>query len=108
MVSAYRAADLFVHPARMENAPCTIQESLACGTPVVAFPVGGIPEMVIDEKNGFLAKEINAPSLQTTLASALADPNRLVRMRKDCRNWAEEVWKPDALRKKFQMVVDWQ
>ena len=105
MVAAYRAADLYVHPARMENAPCTIQESLACGTPVVAFPVGGIPGMVLDGQNGFLAKEIDVAPLQTTLASALADPGRLVRMRKDCRKWAEDVWKADILVQRFQKVV---
>lgn len=42
----YSAADLFIHPAEMENAPCVIQESLACGCPVLARPVGGIPEML--------------------------------------------------------------
>jgi glycosyltransferase involved in cell wall biosynthesis len=57
MVAAYQAADLYVHPARMENAPCTIQESLACGTPVLAFAVGGIPEMIESGENGYLAAE---------------------------------------------------
>ena len=48
----YSAADLFVHPAEMENAPCVIQESLACGRPVLARPVGGIPEMILSGENG--------------------------------------------------------
>jgi glycosyltransferase involved in cell wall biosynthesis len=46
LATLYSAADLFVHPAEMENAPCVIQESLACGCPVLARPVGGIPEML--------------------------------------------------------------
>jgi len=105
MVAAYRAADLYVHPAQMENAPCTIQESLACGTPVLAFAVGGIPEMVRDGKNGFLAKEISAPSLQATIALALADRGRLVRLRKDAREWAKEVWRSDALEHRFRSLA---
>jgi len=106
MVAAYRAADLYLHPARMENAPCTIQESLACGTPVVAFAVGGIPEMVEPEKSGFLAPRVDADSLGKELVAALADRNRLSRMREECRSAAEEIWKPEALANKFREVVE--
>ena len=42
----YRAADLYVHPARADTFPNTVLEALACGTPVVATAVGGIPEQV--------------------------------------------------------------
>ena len=97
MVAAYRAADLYVHPARMENAPCTIQESLACGTPVLAFAVGGIPEMVEPRKTGFLAPEVDMDSLGKNLVEALADPSLLSEMRDACRGAAEAVWKAESL-----------
>ncbi|MDP2529743.1 MAG: glycosyltransferase [Candidatus Palauibacterales bacterium] len=42
----YRAADLYLHTAREDNFPCTVLEALACGTPVVATAVGGVPEQV--------------------------------------------------------------
>ena len=42
----YQAADLYVHAARVDTFPCTVLEALACGTPVVATAVGGIPEQV--------------------------------------------------------------
>ena len=101
MADAYRAADLYVHPARQENAPCTIQESLACGTPVLAFPVGGIPEMVVPSKTGFLAARLSPESLAETLASALADPEQLREMRERCRQHAEEIWNPEKLMRQF-------
>ena len=97
MVAAYRAADLYAHPARMENAPCTIQESLACGTPVLAFAVGGIPEMVISGKTGFLALQVGADCLQEALDNALSDGNRLSNMRKECRRFAKSVWDSERL-----------
>jgi len=105
MVAAYRAADLYVHPARMENAPCTIQESLACGTPVLAFAVGGIPEMVEPGRTGFLAPRVDADSLGKELVAALADRNRLSRMRDACRGAAEAVWRAEDLVEKFEAVV---
>jgi glycosyltransferase involved in cell wall biosynthesis len=101
MADAYRAADLYVHPARQENAPCTIQESLACGTPVLAFAVGGIPEMVVPSKTGFLAARLSPESLAETLVSALADPEQLREMRERCRKHAEEIWNTENLMRQF-------
>ena len=90
LVAAYRAADLYVHPARMENAPCTIQESLACGTPVVAFTVGGVPEMVRPDETGFLAESVDSISLAATLKKALQNPQKLEQMAPTCRKHAEK------------------
>ena len=101
MADVYRAADLYVHPAGQENAPCTIQESLACGTPVLAFAVGGIPEMVVPRKTGFLVARLSPESLAETLASALADPEQLREMRERCRKYAEEIWNPEKLMGQF-------
>lgn len=101
VVAACRAADLYAHPARMENAPCTIQESLACGTPVLAFALGGIPEMVVPRKTGFLVAKLSPESLAETLASALADPEQLREMRERCRQHAEEIWNPEELMRQF-------
>lgn len=42
----YRAADLYVHATRVDTFPLTVLEALACGTPVIASAVGGIPEQV--------------------------------------------------------------
>ncbi len=51
----YNAADVFVVPSLADNQPTTVQESLCCGTPVVGFNVGGIPDMVTHKGNGYLA-----------------------------------------------------
>lgn len=52
----YSAADVFLAPSLEDNLPNTVMESLACGTPVVAFTAGGIPEMVTHQHNGYLAQ----------------------------------------------------
>ncbi len=51
----YNAADLFVTPSLQDNLPNTIVESMACGTPCVGFNVGGIPEMIHHQQDGYVA-----------------------------------------------------
>ncbi len=55
LVKVYQSATAFVMPSLEDNLPNTILESLACGTPVIAFKSGGIPEMITHQKNGYLA-----------------------------------------------------
>jgi len=58
----YAAADAFLIPSLEDNLPYTVMESLSCGTPVVAFTTGGIPDMVKHEQNGYLATYRSAES----------------------------------------------
>ena len=60
---AYNAASVFVIPSLEENLPNTIMESFSCGTPVVGFQIGGIPEMIEHLSNGYVADYASAESL---------------------------------------------
>lgn len=53
---AYNAADVIIVPSIQENFSNVILESLSCGTPVVAFNIGGNPDMITHKKNGYLVK----------------------------------------------------
>ena len=63
----YSAADVFVIPSIMDNLPNTVLESLFCGTPVIGFSIGGIPDMIQDKKNGLLADKVSVNSLTETI-----------------------------------------
>jgi glycosyltransferase involved in cell wall biosynthesis len=55
IVNIYNSVDVFVLPSLEDNLPNTIMESMACGVPCVGFRVGGIPEMIDHERNGYVA-----------------------------------------------------
>jgi len=63
----YSAADVFAFPSLAENLPNVIIESLFCGTPILAYNVGGIPELIAHQENGYLCNEINVESLQNAI-----------------------------------------
>lgn len=63
IATAYSAADVFVAPSKQDNLPNTVIESLACGTPVVAFNIGGMPDMILNKETGYLATPYNTSDL---------------------------------------------
>jgi len=71
LAQVYSLADVFVLPSVEDNLPNTVMEALACGTPVVAFNVGGIPEMVVHGENGYLAEFESAADLARGISQML-------------------------------------
>jgi teichuronic acid biosynthesis glycosyltransferase TuaC len=85
----YSAADVFVLASAHEGCPNVVLEALACGTPVVATPVGNIPELVDGPDAGFVV-ERKVPALEKAIAAALDrawDRDR-IRARIASRTWA--------------------
>lgn len=70
---AYSASDVFVVPSLAENLSNAIMESLSCGTPVVAFDIGGNSDMIDHKINGYLAKNTN--DLANGIEWVLESPN---------------------------------
>jgi glycosyltransferase involved in cell wall biosynthesis len=81
----YSAANALVVPSRQDNLPNTAVEAHACGTPVVAFDIGGQPDIVEHERTGFLAKPFDTAELAKGLRWTLtdADPNLISRRARD-------------------------
>ena len=73
--AAYNAADAFILPSLSENLPNTIMEAMACGTPSVAFRVGGIPEMINHKENGYLSDFQNSSDLSQGIEYVLDEKN---------------------------------
>lgn len=73
VASHLRAADVYVHPARAENLPLAIIEAMACGTPVVATEVGGVPELIAHRESGLLVPRGDADALANAVSTLLAE-----------------------------------
>jgi glycosyltransferase involved in cell wall biosynthesis len=73
----YSAADVFIAPSTQDNLPNTVIESLACGTPTVAFKIGGMPDMITHGENGYLAAPFRIEDLSQGLIWTLEKPDRL-------------------------------
>lgn len=63
LAKCYSAANVFLAPSLEDNLPNTVMESLACGTPVVGFNTGGIPDMVKHLENGYVAAYCSSADL---------------------------------------------
>jgi len=92
VVRWYRAADLLVHPSRADTFPNVVLEALACGLPVVATAVGGIPEQVNDfgseRPTGILARPGDPAALAEALRLLLGDSELRARMGENARDEA--------------------
>ena len=72
LAALYSAADVHVVPSRVESFSQTAAESIACGTPVVAFRVGGIPEVVRNDEVGILVDPFDTHAFATAMDRATA------------------------------------
>ena len=76
LAACYAAADAFLTTSVEDNLPYTVMEALACGTPVIAFTTGGIPDMVQHEYNGYLATYRSSESFTDGMEWIIKHPNR--------------------------------
>ncbi len=79
LVDVYRAADVVAVPSHNESFGLVALEAQACGTPVVAARVGGLPVAVADERSGLLVDGHGAAAWADALAAALSRRDELRR-----------------------------
>ena len=89
---AYSAMDLFVMPSLEDNLPQTGLEAMACGTPVVAFRTGGVPEYVRPFETGLLATVGDAAELSACIEWLVTRPEQMHRMGQEARRMIEREY----------------
>ena len=85
MSLVYSLFDVFICPSQEDNLPNTVLESLSCGTPVVGFDIGGMPDMVEHGVTGFLAPNIDPIILASCIDEIFSNKRRLQVIGEQCR-----------------------
>ncbi|MCA6595313.1 MAG: glycosyltransferase family 4 protein [Pseudanabaena sp. M046S1SP1A06QC] len=98
---AFSAADLFIFPTRADNLPLVLQESMACGTPMVSFDVGGVPDLVRHQITGYLAKPEDTQDFSNGIVNLLEDNQLRQTMSEDCRTIALAEYKLELQAKRY-------
>ncbi|WP_407269621.1 glycosyltransferase family 4 protein [Radiobacillus sp. PE A8.2] len=96
----YSAADVFLAPSMEDNLPNTVLEAIACGTPSVAFDIGGMSDLIEHEVNGYLAKPFDSSDLARGIAWTLESEKRIEQLSKASRKKAEENFELKSVAKK--------
>ena len=90
LAQAYRAADLTIIPSLGENFPYVALESLACGTPLVSFPIGGMPEIIGKNERGRICEAIDALEMSSHISELLSENDLRARLGVQGTEWVKE------------------
>lgn len=95
---------MIVIPSRHDNLPNTGLEAHACGTPVVAFNTGGLPDIVDDRVTGALADPFEPASLAASIRWVFEDPQRRQQLGTAARSRAKRLWKSERVAGQYAEV----
>jgi glycosyltransferase involved in cell wall biosynthesis len=96
----YGAADVCAVPSLQDNLPNIVAEAMACGTPCVAFDIGGMPDMIEHKRNGYLARPFDAEDLARGMAWVLQQENL------NPRQTAEEMLELTLASKRYKNLYE--
>jgi glycosyltransferase involved in cell wall biosynthesis len=101
LAQIYAAADLFVLPSLEDNLPNTMLEAMACGTPVMGFNTGGIPDLVEPGTTGYLIDKKEAIPLSLSLSRAITRVHELEGMSLNCSNLVQREYHQEIQAKRY-------
>jgi glycosyltransferase involved in cell wall biosynthesis len=99
--TVYSSADIFLSTSTEANFPNMVIESMSCGTPVVAFEAGGIPEMIQNGVNGYIIPLDSESGFAKVILDMSRDPVRYAEMSENSRNTALNRFSLDVQAKSY-------
>lgn len=100
----HSSADMFIIPSLQEAFGQTCLEAMCCGTPVIGFEVGGIPDMVIPEKTGLLAEVGNSKDLAEKINWFIENPDQRRNMGMAARDFAVQNFSIEGQGEKYMEI----
>ena len=100
----YQAADVYVHAAKSDTFPNTVLEALACGLPVVATAVDGIPEQIEENRSGYLVQAGGADAMASRVIQLLSSERLRTSMGATAADIAARSF---GIQRQVQTYLDW-
>jgi glycosyltransferase involved in cell wall biosynthesis len=98
--------DVLVIPSKREGMPRVLLEAFSAGLPVVAFPVGGMPEVIEDQVTGFLTRNASATALAAKLREVLECDRRREQVARNARGEWERLYTLTAYRARITNLME--
>ncbi|MBA4384697.1 MAG: hypothetical protein C0410_08170, partial [Anaerolinea sp.] len=86
----YQAVDIYLHASKAESFGLVIAEAQACGTPVIATSIGGIPDTIIDSETGYLTQPHDPQDMADKIILLLSDENLIRSMGNQAAHFAQK------------------
>ncbi|MGD8305247.1 MAG: glycosyltransferase family 4 protein [Ignavibacteria bacterium] len=106
LVDLYNSVDVYIAPSLQDNLPNTVVESISCGTPVIAFNIGGMPDMIDHLKNGYLSKFKSSEDLANGVITFLTNSELMNNAKLACRLKAEILFDENKIAGKYKSFYD--
>lgn len=106
LIRHYAGADVFVLPSYYEGQGLVLLESMACGTPVVATRVGGIPEVVTDGENGLLVEPRKPEQLADAILKIINDTELRIKLGKNGRETTVKNYDWKVIAEKMEKIYE--
>lgn len=101
LAAMYAAADAFILPSLEDNLPNVMLESISCGIPLIAFDVGGMPDVIQPGKTGWLAPLGDFKRMAELIVDCALQPEACYAMQPICREVAETEYAMPVIGQRF-------
>jgi len=103
ITSIYKSLDLVILPSLSEGMPNVALESMLLGTPVIGTKVGGIPEVITDQKTGMLIPPEDTASLTRTILELLNNKSKMTVLSENAKRFMQENF---SLEKRVKSIIE--
>jgi L-malate glycosyltransferase len=102
----WKVIDIHAHASLVDSLPSTLIEGMSLGKPAVVTSVGGIPEVVENDKTGLLVPPGDPKALSTALLRLLREPETARRLGEDAKKRYEELFRPEIVTRKLENLFE--